>query len=196
MNQAKQGSAFLSVSRPVGSGFHFSSDFCDTEQIQLQVFALRTSGARKSCATTQWIDIRVPISRSRSNAIRRLSLRLRYGTRIGRASALRRRPVAVRSRCCNQLGHSGERTPSDVSGSASGISTWRVLSHLKAVGICARAHSNAADPPIFWATSPSWRQRSSSRYAFSCQKKNSIPRLQLKRYRARQARRHGLPLVV
>jgi hypothetical protein len=76
MNQAKQGSAFLSVSRPVGSGFHFSSDFCDTEQIQLQVFALRTSGARKSCATTQWIDIRVPISVSRSNAIRRLSLRL------------------------------------------------------------------------------------------------------------------------
>lgn len=74
MNQAKQGSAFLSVSRPVGSGFHFSSDFCDTEQIQLQVFALRTSGARKSCATTR-IDIRVPISVSRSNAIRRLSLR-------------------------------------------------------------------------------------------------------------------------
>jgi hypothetical protein len=59
---------------------------------------------------------------------------------------------------------------------------WRVLPHLKAVGICARAHSNAADPPIFWATSPSWRQRSSSRYAFSCQKKNSIPQQELKRY--------------
>lgn len=59
---------------------------------------------------------------------------------------------------------------------------WRVLPHLKAVWICARAHSNAADPPIFWATSPSWQQRSSSRYAFSCQKKNSIPQLELKRY--------------
>ena len=34
--------------------------FAHTEQIQLQLFALRTSGARKSCATIQWIDIRVP----------------------------------------------------------------------------------------------------------------------------------------
>jgi hypothetical protein len=63
MNQSKQASTLLSVRRPVPSGFHFSSFFAHTEQIQLQAFALRPSGSRKSCATTHWIDIRVPYQR-------------------------------------------------------------------------------------------------------------------------------------
>ena len=91
MNQAKQGSTFLSVSRPVQSGFHFSSDFCAYQEDSTAGIRFTHFWRKKFLRHNHWIDIRVPISVSRSNAIRRLSLRLRYGTRIGRASALRRR---------------------------------------------------------------------------------------------------------